>query len=360
MLQFTYQGLPSRVVFGAGSLDQLPEEIQRLGATRALVLSTPEQREQAAGVARRLGKRAVAVFDRAVMHVPIETAELARAEAKRLGADCCVAIGGGSTTGLAKAIALVSELPILAVPTTYAGSEMTPIWGLTEDGIKKTGRDLRVLPRTVLYDPLLTLTMPRGLSGTSGMNAIAHCVEALYAEDANPIISLMAEEGVRALASSLAQVVKEPGNLEARTYALYGAWLAGSSLGAVGMALHHKLCHTLGGSFNLPHAETHTIVLPHAAAYNAQAAGDAMRRIAAALGASSAPGGLYDLGVAVGAKMALKDFGLKEADLDRAADLAVQNPYYNPRPITREGIRALLDDAYHGRRPADLPASAGA
>lgn len=351
MLRFSYQALPGRVVFGAGSLKQLPEEIERLGATRALVLSTPEQRDQGADVARRLGTRAVGVYDQAVMHVPIETAERAREEARRLGADCCVTVGGGSTTGLGKAIALVSNLPILAVPTTYAGSEMTPIWGLTEDGIKKTGRDLRVLPRTVIYDPELTVTMPPSLSATSAMNAIAHCVEALYAEDANPIISLMAEDAIRALAASLPIAIKRPADLEARGEALYGAWLAGASLGAVGMALHHKLCHTLGGTFNLPHAETHTVVLPHAAAYNAKAAPQAMVRVARALGVAEAAAGLYDLAVSLGAPVSLREIGMKEDGLERAADLAVQNPYYNPRPVTREGVRALLDDAFHGRRP---------
>ena len=351
MRKFLYEALPCRVIFGVGSLEMLSEEVERLRARRALVLSTPELADQARLIAERLGEKSAGVFAKAVMHVPIETAEAARDEAKRLGADCCVAVGGGSTTGLAKAIALVSELPIIAIPTTYAGSEMTPIWGLTADGIKKTGRDLRVLPRTVIYDPTLTLTMPPSLSGTSGMNAIAHCVEALYAEDANPIISLMAEEGIRALAASLPIVVKQPRNLDARADALYGAWLAGMSLGAVGMALHHKLCHTVGGTFNLPHAETHTAILPHAVAYNATAAPDAMRRVAKAIGASSAALGLYDLAVAVGAKMALKDYGLKESDLDRAAELAIQNPYHNPRPVTREGTRRLLDDAYHGRRP---------
>src|SRR6202521_3236756 len=173
MLSFVYDMLPSRVIFGVGCLDKLPEEIERLGATRALVLSTPEQREQGADIVKRLGDRAVGLFDRAMMHVPIETAEAARDEALRSGADCCVSIGGGSTTGLAKAIALVSSLPILAVPTTYAGSEMTPIWGLTEGGVKKTGRDPRVLPKTVLYDPALTLSIPPQLTATSAMNAVA-------------------------------------------------------------------------------------------------------------------------------------------------------------------------------------------
>ncbi|SRR5579885_197100 len=355
MRSFIYQSQPARVIFGAHSLDRLPEEIQRLGASRALVLCTPEQRGQAQAVADRIGPRAAGLFDRAVMHVPIDTAQAAREEAKRLGADCCIAVGGGSTTGLAKAIALVSELPILAVPTTYAGSEMTPIWGLTEGGIKKTGRDLRVLPRTVIYDPVLTLTMPAMLSATSGMNAIAHCVEALYAEDANPIVSLMAEEGIRALAASLPAVVKNPIDLEARAEALYGAWLGGSSLGAVGMALHHKLCHVLGGTFNLPHAETHTVVLPYAAAFNAPAAPEAMARVARALGTRDAAAGLFALSSSMGAPTALSQIGMKEGDLDRAAELAVLNPYYNPRAITREAIRALLDDAFRGRPPAPRP-----
>lgn len=352
MLPFVYDILPSRVVFGVGSLDRLPEEITRLGATRALVLSTPEQRSSAADIATRLGGKAAGIFDHAVMHVPIEIAERARDQAKRLGADCCVAIGGGSTTGLAKAIALVSDLPILAIPTTYAGSEMTPIWGLTEAGVKRTGRDPRVLPKTVIYDPALTVTIPTQLTATSGMNAVAHCVEALYAKDANPIVSLIAEEGIRAFARSLPVIVNDPGNLEARSLALYGAWLGGVSLGAVGMALHHKLCHTLGGSFNLPHAETHTVVLPHAAAYNTQAAPDALSRVARAIGSPSAATGLYDLAAASGAPLSLAAIGMKREDLDRAADLASQNPYYNPRPVTRDGIRQLLDDAFHGRRPA--------
>jgi alcohol dehydrogenase class IV len=320
-----------------------------MGATRALVLSTPEQRASAVDVAARLGPKAAGIFDRAVMHVPIEIAQQAREEAKRLGADCCVAIGGGSTTGLAKAIALVSDLPILAIPTTYAGSEMTPIWGLTEAGVKRTGRDHRVVPKTVIYDPALTVTIPAQLTATSGMNAIAHCVEALYAKDANPIISLIAEEGIRAFAQSLRVVVRDPGNLEARSLALYGAWLGGVSLGAVGMALHHKLCHTLGGSFNLPHAETHTVILPHAASYNAEAAPEAMARVARALGAASAAAGLYRLAADIGAPLSLATIGMRSEDLDRAADLAIENPYYNPRPVTREGVRQLLDDAYHGR-----------
>ncbi|WP_218578142.1 maleylacetate reductase [Vineibacter terrae] len=349
---FTYDQLPGRVVFGAGTLACLPDEVVRLGAERAIVLSTPEQTAVAQNVARHLGARSAGIFPKAVMHVPIETAREARAEARRLNADCAIAVGGGSTTGLGKAIALDSGLPIIAVPTTYAGSEMTPIWGLTEGGLKKTGRDPRVLPRTVIYDPTLTLSLPAALSATSGMNAIAHCVEALYAVDANPIVSMWAAEGIRALAAALPAIMARPDDLAARSDALYGAWLAGASLGAVSMALHHKLCHTLGGTFNLPHAETHTIVLPHATAYNRDAAPEAMARIAHALGADDAALGLHALAQRLGAPTALRTLGVQEADLDRAADIASREPYPNPRPIDRAAIRALLQDAWSGAPPS--------
>jgi alcohol dehydrogenase class IV len=351
MLAFTYEAQPARVVFGRGSLERLPDEVARLGLQKALVLSTPSKRALAAQVADRLGERAIGIYDRAVMHVPIEVAEAGRQEAQRVGADGYVAIGGGTTVGLAKAIALTTGLPIVAIPTTYAGSEMTAVLGITEGGVKRTRRDPRMLPRTVIYDPELTLGLPPGISGTSGMNAIAHCVEALYAANANPITSLMAEEGIRALGASLKLVVRAPANLEARSQALYGAWLGGAVLGAVGMGLHHKLCHVLGGSFDLPHAEIHTLILPQAAAYNRDAAPAAMARIARALDAADAPTALFDLATGLGAKMRLAAFGLGAADLERATELALQSPYPNPAPVTREGVRALLEDAFQGRPP---------
>jgi maleylacetate reductase len=351
MRSFSYNQLPGRVVFGVGALDHLQREIDVLGASHALVLSTPEQKAQAEDIADRLGHRCVGIFARAVMHVPVETAREAREEAKRLGADCAVAVGGGSTTGLGKAIALESALPILAIPTTYAGSEMTPIYGITEAGTKKTGRDRNVLPKTVIYDPALTVGLPVGLSVTSGFNAIAHAVEAMYAQDSNPITSLMAEEGIGALAQGLPRVVENPTDLNSRGDCLYGAWLCGAVLGAVGMALHHKLCHVLGGTWNLPHAETHTVILPHAMAYNYTAAPEAMKRIERAISAPHAPQGIYDLMKKLSAPLALKDIGMMESELDRAAELATQAPYFNPRPTDRAGIRALLDGAFHGRRP---------
>jgi alcohol dehydrogenase class IV len=340
----------SRVVFGVGALDRLRDEVQRLGASRVLVLSTRGRKAAADEIARRLGDGAL-VHAEAVMHVPIETARAAQAAATRHHADGLVAIGGGSTIGLAKAIALERPIPIVAVPTTYSGSEMTPIYGLTEGGLKRTGRDPKVQPKTVLYDPSLTLDLPARVSGPSGMNAMAHCVEALYAKDANPISTLLAAEGIRVLARALPIVVREMGNLDARAEALYGAWLAGSSLGTTTMSIHHKLCHTLGGTFNLPHAEVHTVILPHAAAFNRNAAPEAMRLAAEALGVADAPGGIFDLAARIGAPTALKDIGMPHDGLDRAAKLATENPYFNPRPVDYAGVRQLLEDAYEGKRP---------
>lgn len=337
MRTFTYAPLPARVIFGVGSLQQLEQEVDVLQARKALILCTPEQRALAERVAGLLGVRAAGIFDQAVMHVPIESAREAREVAQRLGADCAVAVGGGSTTGLGKAIALDSGLPIVCVPTTYAGSEMTPIYGITEGGLKKTGKDRRVLPLK--------------MSVTSGINAIAHAAEGLYAVDGNPVMDLMAEEGIAAIGRALPKLVRQSDDIEARSDALYGAWLCGTVLGHVGMALHHKLCHTLGGSFNLPHAETHTIVLPHALAYNTAAAPLAMSRVARALGGGSAAQAVFDLALHNGAPVALKDIGMQEADLDQACDIALQNQYPNPRPLERHALRELLQSAYEGVRP---------
>jgi maleylacetate reductase len=351
MERFVYTASPSRIVFGADSIDQLPAEIERLGATRALVLCTPNQREQAQAVADRLPGRVAGIFDEAAMHVPIETARKARALASELKADCALAVGGGSTIGLGKAIALESGLPIIAVPTTYAGSEATPIYGITEAGLKKTGRDARVLPRVVIYDPRLTLSLPLDLTVTSAINAMAHAAEGLYAHDGNPVISLMAEEGIRACAAALQPLRENPRDLPARSQALYGAWLCGTVLGAVSMGLHHKLCHTLGGTFDLPHAQVHTVVLPHALAYNASAAPEAMARIARALGVADAAMGFFELARTHGAAVSLKAIGMPAAGLEHAADLAVSNQYPNPRPLEKAALRALLGRAWEGAPP---------
>jgi maleylacetate reductase len=351
---FIFQAKPTRVVFGPGSLQQLEHELAQLGGQRAMVLCTPGQRALGEAIMQRLGERAVVLCDFATMHVPVEIVARARQQALRHAVDCTVAIGGGSTIGLAKALALESGLPIIAIATTYSGSEATAVYGITEAGLKRTGTDLRVLPKVVIYDPALTLALPIALSVTSGINAIAHAAEGLYAKDANPITSLMAEEGIRNLAAALPALHAAPGDLAARSSALYGAWLCGSVLGSVGMSLHHKLCHTLGGSFNLPHAPTHTVVLPHALAYNAPYAGAAMQRIAKALGAANAAAAVQALARDNGGPLSLRELGMQACDLDRAAQIACANPYWNPRPIEYPAIRQLLQNAYDGAEPSEV------
>ncbi len=351
---FTYDALPSRVLFGINALESLPDEIARLGARQALVLCTPHRRAEAEAIVSRLGASVAGVFAGAVVHVPIEVAREARAYATKIGADCVIAIGGGSTIGLGKAIALESDASVLAIPTTYAGSEMTPIFGITEAGLKKTGVDRRVLPKTVIYDPLLTLGLPAGISVTSGINAIAHAAEGLYSKDANPVGMLMAEEGIRALISSLPTINHEAANIPARTQALYGAWLCGLVLGQGGMSLHHKLCHTLGGSFGLPHAETHTVVLPHALAYNFRHAMPAMQRMARAMETQDPAEFMFRFAVANGAPTGLRQLGLKEIDIERAVDIAMASPYWSPRPLERPAIDGLLRRAFEGLPPRSI------
>lgn len=355
---FTFENLPCRVVFGSGTLSAAKAEIERLGGKRALVLTTPQQEAEGAKLGAALGPLYAAIFAGATMHTPVEVTEQALAAMKACDADCVVSLGGGSTTGLGKALALRTGINQLCIPTTYAGSEMTPILGQTEKGLKTTVRDTAVLPETVIYDVDLTLTLPAGLAATSGINAIAHAVEALYARDTNPVTSLMAEEGIRALAHALPVIAAKPDDRTARSEALYGAWLCGVCLGTVGMALHHKLCHTLGGTFDLPHAETHTIVLPHVLAYNALAVPEAMAWISRAIGAADAAQGLYDLAKRLGTKLALRDIGMPEAGIDEAADLAVTNAYWNPRPLERNAIRDLIARAWAGKPPVATEAVA--
>lgn len=350
MNRFTWNAAPGRVVFGTGTLVALAEEVARLGARRAVVVVTPTQARRGAATLATLGDRGAGVIATAAMHTPVDVTEAALAELRALDGDCLVALGGGSAIGLGKALALRTGLPQIAVPTTYAGSEMTPLLGQTEGACKIAIRDAAVLPEVVVYDVDLTLSMPPALTATSGLNAMAHAVEALYAVDANPVTSLMAEESLRLLAGALPRCVA--GDAAARSDALQGAFLAGACLGAVSIALHHKICHVLGGSFGLPHAETHSVMLPHATGFNAPAARDAMARVARAIGAEDAARGLWDLASRIGAPMSLAALGLPESDLDQAAAIAAGSPYPNPRPLTREGIRALLGDAFAGRPPS--------
>ncbi|MET8978161.1 maleylacetate reductase [Streptomyces sp. NPDC004539] len=351
-MEFVHDVPGSRVVLRSGaSLSAVPGEVERLGLERVLVVSGPRGAEVAHGVAGALGPVCVGVHAEARMHVPVDVAERAVESAERLRADGCVAVGGGSAIGLGKALALRAGLPLIAVPTTYSGSEMTPVWGLTENGVKRTGRDPAVLPRSVVYDPELTVGMPVALSVTSGVNALAHAAEGLYSPGVSPLVLLTAQEGVRAMAGALPEVAAVPGDSAARGRALYGAWLCGAVLGATVMGLHHRLAHVLGGSFGLPHSETHTVLLPYVLAFNFPAAPEASERLGRALGSADPVGALWGLCGRLGAPRSLGELGLAEGDLGRAAELAVGTAVPNPRAVTAEGVLGILRGAFEGREP---------
>jgi alcohol dehydrogenase class IV len=352
MEPFIYEPLSTRVLFGRGTVGRIKDEAERLGARRALVLSTPGRGEALARqVADLLGERSAGIHAGAVMHTPVEATERALEVVKHRTADAVIAVGGGSTTGLGKAIALRTDLPQIALPTTYAGSEVTPVLGETQGGVKTTRKSPKILPEVVIYDVDLTMDLPAAIAATSGMNAIAHAVEALYAKDRNPVASLMAEEGIAALARALPRIAAAPAEVDPRSEALYGAWLCGQVLGMVGMALHHKLCHVLGGAFDLPHAQTHSVLLPHSAAYNAPAAPGAMARASRALGAVDAPQALFDLAGRLGTKRSLRELGMPEDGIERAVETTMAAPYWNPRPLDRAAIRSLLVRAWIGEPP---------
>lgn len=350
-MEFEFEALPWQIIFGNGALKRLPSELDKHGLSRALVLSTLEQRHHADIVADLIEQRCAGIFDQAVMHVPIETVSAAQAVAKSLDVDCTVSIGGGSTTGLGKALALKSDLPNIAIPTTYAGSEMTNVWGITQDARKTTGRDHKVLPTFTIYDPELTLQLPAFISGPSGINAMAQAVVNATSPRPNPIISALALDGIRALATSLPTVVKQPNNLDARNQALYGACLCGAALGAGITSLHHRLCHTLGGSFNTSHADTHAILLAYSVEYNQAAVPTGTQRVAEALGVKDAARGIFDLLHKVSDKTNLQQLGLKEGDLDNAADIATEKACNNAVEVTRDKVRELFFNAYHGNGP---------
>lgn len=349
MRSFTEDNGTTRVVFGRGTMDRVGDEVARLGRT-ALVLSTPEQADLAARVAEVLGERHAGTFSEATMHTPTDVTDRALVALQESGADVVVSVGGGSTTGLGKALALRTDVPQVVLPTTYAGSEVTPVLGQTADGEKVTESSPAILPETVIYDVDLTLTLPWAMSLTSGVNAMAHAVEALYSPDATPETDQMALDAIGALGTALPALREDVGDVDARADLLYGAWLAGRCLAAVGMGLHHKLCHTLGGSFDLPHAPTHTVVLPYAMEYNAAAVPDVMARVATALRADDAPTAVQHLVVSLDGPSSLETLGFAEGDIERATELATARPYPNPRPVTPEGIRDLLTRALHGDR----------
>lgn len=356
-MEFEHTTLGQRVLFGSGkAAGFLAAEVARLDAKKVMVIASQSE----AGMARQACEEIEGALwhDDVVMHVPVETADKARAAAAENGIDLLVSVGGGSTTGLAKAVALTTGIPIIAVPTTYAGSEATNVWGLTEDRTKTTGVDDRVLPVTVIYDAQFTVSLPAGMSVASGLNALAHCVDSLWAPKADPINQALALEGVRALTAGLTGITEDSGDIHAREQSLYGCYLAAVAFASAGSGLHHKICHVLGGTFNLPHAETHAVILPYVLALNAPAVPDLAARLATALGSAqgqntSAVQALNSLRERLNAPKSLADYGFTREDIPEAVRrvLAVV-PASNPAPANEENITALLAAAHVGDVPA--------
>lgn len=351
MQSFVYTSHPSRVIFGPGSATGVADEVRRLGRSRVLLLGGAHVRPQAEVVEKALGELQVARFDGAVMHTPVAVTDEALAYVEDHEVDVIVAVGGGSTTGLSKALAVRTGVDQVVLPTTYAGSEVTPVLGETSDGVKTTRSSPEILPETVIYDVDFTLSMPIPMAVTSSINAMAHAVEALYAEHANPVVDALAIEAIGAIGRGLPALGADSVAAEARADLLLAAWLSGTCLASVGMGLHHKLCHVLGGSFDLPHAATHTVVLPHVMAYNASSVPRVMERIAGVLGVEWAPSGVFDLISSASGPTTLGELGMAEADLDEAARSATERVYPNPREVTQVGVRRLLGEAFAGNRP---------
>ncbi|MBK1782421.1 maleylacetate reductase [Advenella sp. WQ 585] len=359
MNQFSYTTYPQKVIFGESSLLELAVEVKTAGYKRILLVTSGSGHGYAEKLMSLLSACHVRVFDKAVMHVPIEYVEQAIKVGHEHNTDCVIAIGGGSAIGMGKALALKTGVPVIAIPVTYAGSEMTQIYGLTEANIKTTGRSPVVLPGLVIYDPLLSLNLPLDLTVVSGINAIAHAVESLYAHDRSPITESFAIQGVLSLMKAIPVIeqclsegaVSTKAYVNARSQALYGAWMCGAVLGSTSMGLHHKLCHVLGGSFNLPHASLHTVMLPHAIAYNQSETSGQLQKLNKALEVADLAQTMFEFSARHGASVALKELGMHEKDLDLACELAMQKEYPNPRKIEQKPLRQLLQNAYEGLPP---------
>jgi maleylacetate reductase len=353
MKNFTHNSLPARVVFGKGSIASLGEEIDRLDAKRALFCCTRGREEEVSSLVAPLDNLSAGLCAIAEQYVPLPMVVEGRQIAKEREADCVVSYGGGTSVGLAKAIALELEIPVISAVTTFSGSETTNLQAILTNGLRVGHKSDWMLPRTIIYDPETAMGVPLSIMIPSGMNAIAHGVEAFYAQGASPVNSLIAGEGIGALASALKRMSCDPDDIEARGDGLYGAWLCGTSLGSAGVALHHKFAHVLGSTFDLEHSMAHTVALPHSVAYTTAGAREAMQSIATALGDSSkeAATALYELNVAIGAPTSLKEIGMPEEGIEKAAKMISDDPYPNPVPVEYASIRAMIEDAWHGRPP---------
>lgn len=351
-MQFDYTPVPSKAVFGENSALKLKQEIIALAGTRVMITCTKNMVARIGHVISDLGDMCVSIYDKAEAHCPEHIALGAVEEFKNKNCDVIVAVGGGSTIGIGKAITLRTDAPLIVIVTTPCGSESTPIHGMLVGNKKKTGRDNKVIARTSIYDATLTTSMNAHITGTIGMNSLAHCVEALYAKVKSPISDMMAIEGIKALTSGLPNSIDDTNDLMARSQVLYGGMLSGYCVTLAGIAIHHKLCHVLGGHHGIPHGESNSVILPYAVAYNESSAPEAMEKIRDAMGTNSASGGIYDFARLINVPKSLKELGMREGDLDLAAEETIERTTYNPKPLDQKSVREMLQMAYEGIKPA--------
>jgi len=360
-----HNATPPRIVFGPGRSSVLGEEVERLGARRAMIVTTPGRASMGDRFATAISDRCVGLLPEAISQVPVDLVRRGVEKAAGRGADCLVAVGGGAATGLCKGIAYETGLPIIAVPTTYSGSEMTGFCGMTSDGVKRMHESLAMRPRTVIYDAELSLGLPPSTSASSAMNALAHCIDAVYLPSLSPLLAPAAVEGARIVATTLPALLAKPRDLDLRNEMLYGAYLSGAALTG-GFALQHAVAHMLGGSYGVEHGTAHAVVLPYATAYLQQHAPQALGRIAEAVGTADLASYVWDLTNSAGLPVRLADVGFPAEDLDRAVHIATTadatpsdpdvhdaNRPGNPAPVTDSAVRAVLEAAADGRRPGD-------
>lgn len=359
------------ILFGAGSLQQLGEDVERFHWQRLMLCSTGSMRRNGhiATIEQVLGERLVAVYEHVQPHVPdFQVAEASELAFER-EVDAVIGLGGGSPIGMAKAVSWALEekrlhrppranspieqplIPVIAIPTTYAGSEMTPTYGIThyENGNSRkiTVTDAKVTPKLTIYDPVLTLDLSPEMTASTGINALAHCVEAVYSIARNPVSSAVALRGIRSIFSALPRCYSEGHDLDARTEMFVGSFLAGTALAHVSMALHHGLCHVLGGSAGVPHGIANSVILPHAMRFNLNATAPQLAEVAEAMGVSRsgrsdeevAEEGIQRIYKLIGSMQLpqhLRDLGVSESALPHLAELALHSRAVqsNPKPIT--------------------------
>ena len=330
---------PGWIVFGPGTLHRVSDVVERIGVGRIMLVAGRSAAVISESVRTQLGERIVAMHDDVRQHVPEELADIAVRRARDTNADGVITVGGGSSIGLGKVVAVSLEVPLIAIPTTYAGSEMTPVYGITGKQ-KVTRRDPRALPKAVVYDPTTTLGLPPRVTATSGLNALAHCMEAIVGPGATPFSALVAREAAALLPDALRACVHDGSDLAARSAAQYAAFLAGRSLALAGTGLQHKLAHILGGRYGAIHAEVHAVLLPHVAAFHEEEAPVKMAAFARVLGANrDASDALRHLAIDTGAPSSLEELGLPRAAIDVAMDDLgdIDDP---------AAIRTLLENAF--------------